>query len=158
LRYATQEKAPHNGLRPLFTSFIHAYKSSLTSDDMVPATDVPEGAIWYKTLLSTSSCTASSDFYSGKPAGWDAAADQLNYAILVPYGGSGTVIGCNGALQPLQAGLNFGSFAVGTGKQSLKVLDGNGVAVAYADGKYCVSSACPEGFYNYNRKSAGSWP
>lgn len=60
LRYATQAGADHTGLQPLFTAFINAYKSGGDATSMRPPGSDPVGAIWYKTIMQSTSCPGDS--------------------------------------------------------------------------------------------------
>ncbi|KAF2802300.1 uncharacterized protein BDZ99DRAFT_527667 [Mytilinidion resinicola] len=128
--------------------------------------DGPEGhyigSIWdeqsdYKQTLSTSYCPNENyGFYDTKIAGYSSGADQVNYAISVPSSSTGLKVRYNsGTTQNLKPGLNYGSFPISTGGQTLEVIDGSSKVIVGGTGTYCVSGNCPEGFYNYNPQMVG---
>ena len=117
------------------------------------------GALWYKTILQSSSCPANQNAlvanYSLKPDGFDTGTDQLNYAVVLESGTTGYSLQAysNGiALTPvnLNAGLNYGAFTgVQAGYQRMELLQ-DGTVVLAATGGRCISAGCPDCIYNMN--------
>lgn len=114
------------------------------------------GAIWYKTILQTSTCASAT-----KPAGFEHGTDSLNWALVLPAsakGWSGVAYSDNIQIGKwdLKAGLNYAAAAgLRAGIARLEVRDGAGAVVRVAAGGRCVSSGCPEGIYNMNPQVVG---
>jgi hypothetical protein len=122
------------------------------------------GALWYKTILSTSVCpTFTSNLYSNpgvpdyqnKPDGMSSAFDNLNWAVVLPSDGMIIRVLSNGVEIDRvtgKQGLNFGaSSGVQPGPQRLELWDaGSSGVVLAATGGRCVSAGCPDCVYNMN--------
>ncbi|TVY25040.1 Mutanase [Lachnellula hyalina] len=151
--YATQRGASHTGIQPLLTQFISAFKNSETS---FPASTNPVGAIWYKTILQSTTCPDNSlgGFYSA-PSGASVGTDTINWAVVLPTNGATYSIQfvSNGAVAATvagKAGFQYGSVALSANQQFMKVVDSAGT-VQYSTGLgRCVSATCWDDIYNYN--------
>ncbi|TVY88433.1 Mutanase [Lachnellula willkommii] len=152
--YATQRGASHTGIQPLLTQFINAFKTSQTS---FPASTNPFGAIWYKTILQSTTCPDNSlgGFYSA-PSGASVGSDTINWAVVLPTNGTDYSIQfvSNGAVAgttvPGKAGYQYGSVNLSANQQFMKIVDAAGT-VQYSTGLgRCVSATCWDDIYNYN--------
>ncbi|GME58339.1 glucan endo-alpha-glucosidase agn1 [Neofusicoccum parvum] len=142
-RYATQSLAPHSGWQALISSFATAFRNNASSAaDMRPVGDAAAtGALWYKTLLQTTTCPleGSGGVYA-KPDGWANGKDVLNWAVVAPDGADGWTArllsgGDEVGSEALVAGLNYGSVeGLKAGFQRLEVLDADGQTVGVAAG------------------------
>lgn len=114
------------------------------------------GAMWYKTILQSSTCSGAS-----QPDGWSTGTDSISWAIVLSSGSSGMQVRAtsNGVVistVKVNPGLNFGSpTGVQAGAQTLELLDSTGKVVMTANGGLCVSSGCPDGMYNMNYQVVG---
>jgi len=155
LKYANSHWS-HAGWQPLITSFIGALKAGLPASGMIPPIGkIAVGAMWYKTILSTSVCpNEGSSNYTKKPDGWETATDSLNWAVVLPNDPQGMQIRTitNGRMDYFQGkqGLNYGTVSVEAGDQRLELLDWAGNVLLVASGGRCVSSSCPDCIYNMN--------
>ena len=144
---------PHTAWQPLVKSFISAYKNGGSMAPPSGATAI--GAMWYKTILQSASCSGA------QPNGWSTGMDALHWAVVLPSGSSGMKVRAtsNGKVLStvsVNPGLNFGSATtVQAGSQLLEVLNSAGSVVMSATGGECISSGCPQGFYNMNFQVAG---
>ena len=158
--YATELHASHAGWQPLIASFITAFKARGSASSMTPPGSAPVvGAIWYKTILQTSTCPNNAP----KPAGFEQGTDSINWALVLTsssaaQGWSAVAYSDNTQIGQwnLKPGLNY---AAATGLRAgiarLEVRDGSGNVVKVAAGGRCVSSGCPEGIYNMNPQVVG---
>ncbi|KAI1638380.1 glycoside hydrolase family 71 protein [Biscogniauxia mediterranea] len=160
LQYGDSAANPHAAWQPLVSSFIAAFKAGAPdAGGMVPpGGGAFAGAMWYRPV--TKSCTGD------VPRGSGAALDAVNYAIVLPAGGSSsdgmkvrvTSGGRVLATLPAQAGLNYGSVpGMVAGAQKVELLGPGGggddddvVVVAAASSVVDVSDAPTDGFCNYN--------
>ncbi|KAL6716890.1 hypothetical protein ACLMJK_004802 [Lecanora helva] len=156
--YENQASWPHSAWQPLVTSFIKAWKASVTSSSMVPPSNTQAvGALWYKTITSESTCPNNPP----TPQGWTTATDSLNWAIVLASGQTGMkarAISNGKVLQEagLYPGLNYGSPpGVQAGAQMLEVVDSSGKVVFSVTGGKCISTGCPDGIYNMNYQVVG---
>lgn len=114
------------------------------------------GAMWYKTILQSSTCSGAT-----QPDGWSTGTDSISWAIVLSSGSSGMKVRAtsNGVVistVDVNPGLNFGSpTGVKAGAQMLELLDSAGKVVMTSTGGQCVSSGCPEGMYNMNYQVVG---
>jgi len=160
LKYANSQWS-HTGWQPLITSFIGALKAGLSASEMIPPPGkIAVGAIWYKTILSTSNCpNEGSNKYTEKPEGWETASDSLNWAVVLPNDPRGMQIRTitNGRMDyiPGRPGLNYGTVPIEAGFQRLELLDQAGNVLLAASGGRCVSSGCPDCIYNMNYQVVG---
>ena len=70
--YANQDDWSHSGWQPRLASFITAFKPGLPASSMdVPNGEVAVGALWYKTVLQSTTCPVTENQdeqqYSVKP-------------------------------------------------------------------------------------------
>ncbi|KAH6658686.1 glycoside hydrolase [Truncatella angustata] len=157
--YANDATTPHTGWQSLFKSFITAYKAGVAATGMRPpsGTDVV-GSMWYRTILTTASCSGDS---MGKPSGSGAARDAVNWAVVVNDGVSDVTaqVWSNGQLiwkSALSTGLNyFSTPGMSTGIQYIEVVD-SGFNVLYsAQGTVEVVAQIESGgVCNYNYQVA----
>ena len=154
-KYSGQDTNPHQAWQPIITSFINAFKSGGTASTMVPPSDTPVGAMWYKGILQSATCPES------KPSGFDTGTDAINWAVVLPAGSSGMQIRATSNGNELatvdgKPGLNMGApGGVQAGEQRLEVLDAGGNVVLVATNGRCVSSGCPDGVYDFNYQVVG---
>lgn len=158
--YATEKHASHTGWQPLIASFIAAFKARGSASSMNPPGSPPVvGAIWYKTILQTSTCANNAP----KPAGFEEGTDSLNWAMVLPassaaQGWSAVAYSENTQIGKwdLKAGLNYGAAAgLRAGRTILEVRDGAANLIKVVAGGRCVSSDCPDGIYNMNPQVVG---
>ncbi len=127
---------------------------------MAPPAGTPAvGALWYKTILQSSTCPTSANVlvanYSLPPDGFNTGTDQLNWAVVIEPGATGYSLNAysNGielGAVDLVPGLNYGAFSgVQAGWQQL-FLWNNGALVLSATTGRCVSAGCPDCVYNMN--------
>ncbi|KAH8705699.1 glycoside hydrolase [Talaromyces proteolyticus] len=147
----------HTGWQKIITPFITAYKSGATDPSNITTADGnPVGVMWYRTLLTTSSCSSDS---LGKPSGWNDAQDAINYAVVLPSSGSYTinVYSNNSVIGSFkgQAGLNGGTVtglvAASADSQRVEVVDdanGSKVVISAAGTKDVLADT--SGLCNYN--------
>lgn len=88
--YASQRGAAHTGIQPLLTEFIDAFLNLETS---FPPSANPVGAIWYKTILQSTTCPDNDlgGFYS-PPNGSAVGLDNINWAVVLPSNGASYTI------------------------------------------------------------------
>ena len=159
LLYANSDSS-HAGWQPLISSFITAFKKSLGPKSMLPPNGaVVAGAMWYNSILTTSTCPSeASGGYFVKPDGFETARDWLNYAIVLSPGTEGATLRAysNGQLLRGTAslspgGLIYGAFeGVSAGFQRMEVVGSDGTILAVAAGGRCISDGCPDCIYNLN--------
>lgn len=155
-RYANDD-APHKAIQPILSSFITAFKSGASSQEMAPPGNArAAGSLWFKPILANTSCPQDNDLHSGKPDGYEVAVDVSSWAVVVSdNGGNMTLHGFSDGEEigsaDLVAGLNFGNFsAMREGPQCMEVRSEHGGLVAVAKGGRNVTSDCPDGIYNLN--------
>jgi glucan endo-1,3-alpha-glucosidase len=148
----------HSGWQQVFTPFIKAYKAGATDiSGITPLSGSAEGAMWYRPLLTSASCSNSISNYQE-------AQDAINYAVILPSDASGYSIKLysnNNLLQTISgnAGLNGGmvlglqSGAAST--QKLEVVDSSGAVVASATGTKDVVGQSPNATCNWNYEVVG---
>lgn len=157
MAYANDDDFPHTGWQSLFKSFIAAYKAGVDASGMRPPSGTDAiGSLWYRTILTTASCSSDT---LGKPSGSGAAKDAVNWAIVVNDGVSavkaqvysgGTQI-YSGALS---TGLNyFSTPGMKTGIQYLEVVDASFNIMYSAQGTVDVAAEAGE-VCNYNYQVA----
>jgi glucan endo-1,3-alpha-glucosidase len=121
-----------------------------------PANTLAVGALWYKTILQSASCSN-----VAKPQGFDTGTDSLDWAVIIAPGSSGMQVrtisnGVTLQTAAVSPGLNWGSpTGVKAGVQTLEVLDASGKVVMSATQGKCVSAGCPDGVYNMNYQVLG---
>ncbi|KAL1966115.1 hypothetical protein VTN77DRAFT_4863 [Rasamsonia byssochlamydoides] len=118
----------HTGWQQVLPSFISAYKSGVTDVSKLapPSGKAAVGVMWYRTLLTTASCSSDS---LGKPSGWQNAQDAINFAVILDNKSSYTINVYSNNKQigsfPASAGLN-GQTVLGLqagGGQRVEVVD-----------------------------------
>lgn len=148
----------HTGWQQVITPFIKAYKAGATDvKQIAPISGSAEGAMWYRTLLTSASC-------SNSIANYEEAQDAINYAVILPLDASGysiKVYSNNNLLQTVSAtaGLNGGmilGLQTGTAAtQRLEVVDASGSVVASAAGTKDVLGQSPNATCNWNYEVVG---
>lgn len=157
--YANDDQTPHTGWQSLFQSFITAYKAGVTAAGMRPPSGIDIiGSIWYRTILTTASCSTDS---MGKPSGSGAAKDAVNWAIVVNDDVSDVTaqVWSGGHLiwkSALSAGLNyFSTPGMQTGIQYIEVVDSSFNILYSAQGTVEVVAEISSGdVCNYNYQVA----
>ena len=139
----------HTGWQKLVSTFITAYKSGASS---LSSTSVV-GSLWYRTLLTSASCSSSIQNYQS-------AQDTVNYAVVLPAAGYKINVYSNGQSIGSFAGnkgLNYGSvagLAVGSG-QKLEIVDSTGKVVNTATGTKAVAAQSSNSVCNWNYEVVG---
>lgn len=158
LAYGNSGTYTHVGWQPLVQSFISAYKAGVSAASMVPpAGKQAVGAMWYRGIMTSASCASDPQ---GKPPGWQAARDAVNYAIVLPASASGMKVRLSSGGKTLTTvsavpGLNYGSIPYMTvGAQKIELLNSAGVTVMNASSVVDVA-AQSTGVCNYNYLVAG---
>ncbi|KAJ5797947.1 uncharacterized protein N7503_007243 [Penicillium pulvis] len=144
----------HKGWLQIITPFIKAYKAGATSISQIsPPSTSPVGTLWYRTLLTSASCSSSISNYQS-------ALDTVNFAVILPAAGYTIKVYSNSNLIgtfPGQKGLNYNSvrgLAVGSG-QMIEVLDSSNNVVASATGTKNVLAQSPNAACNWNYEVVG---
>ena len=149
----------HTGWQQVITPFIKAYKAGVTDvSGITPTSGSPEGAMWYRTLLTTASCSSTISNYQE-------AQDAINYAVILPAGASGYSIKVysNGQLletvaaQPgLNGGMVLGLQAGSASTQKIEVVNSSGSVVSSATGTKDVLTESNNGsLCNWNYEVVG---
>jgi glucan endo-1,3-alpha-glucosidase len=144
----------HKGWLEIITPFITAYKSGATDvSQILPPSDVPVGSLWYRTLLTTASCSSTISNYQS-------ALDAVNFAVLLPSDGYTINVYSNSELIGSYAGvtgLNYNSvpgLQVGSG-QYIQVVDSASNVVASATGTKSVAAESTASVCNWNFEVVG---
>ncbi|KAJ5137789.1 hypothetical protein N7526_004022 [Penicillium atrosanguineum] len=144
----------HKGWLQIITPFIKAYKAGATSlSQITPPSTKPVGSLWYRTLLTSASCSSSI-------ANYQSARDAVNFAVILPSTGYTIKVYSNNKLIGSfvgQKGLNYNSvlgLAVGGG-QMLQVVDSSNNIVASATGTKNVLSQSTNATCNWNYEVVG---
>ncbi|KAL6837268.1 glycoside hydrolase family 71 protein [Trichoderma camerunense] len=144
----------HTGWQQLVTPFIKAYKSGATSGSQIlPPGSTPVGSLWYRTLLTSASCSPSIQNYQQ-------GQDTINYAVLLPSNGYTIKVYSNNKQIGSFAGstgLNYGAvpgLSVGSG-QFIQVVNSAGSVVASATGTKQVSAQSSNATCNWNYEVVG---
>lgn len=141
--YGSSDDWPHFAWQPLIKSFISAYKGNgqFAPVDGASAT----GAMWYRTVLKTASCT--------KPSGWESALDSVNYAIVFNGDVSGKTIKVTSNGQVLsevaaKPGLNYAAVeGMRLGGQKVEIVkNGQVISTAVSTADVDNNSGC---YFNY---------
>ncbi|EED14793.1 glucan endo-1,3-alpha-glucosidase agn1 precursor, putative [Talaromyces stipitatus ATCC 10500] len=147
----------HTGWQKVIKPFITAFKNGATEvSSMVSESGNPEGAIWYRTLLTSASCSSTITNYQQ-------ARDAINFAVILPSSSSpytievysnnqliGTFSGVEGLNYESVPGLQAG------GGQYIQVLDSTGDIVASANGtKNVLSEGSDSSMCNWNYEVVG---
>jgi glucan endo-1,3-alpha-glucosidase len=144
----------HKGWLEVITPFIKAYKVGATSiSDIATPSGSPVGAFWYRTLLTSASCSSSI-------ANYQSARDTVNFAVILPSTGYTIELYSNNNLIGSfagQKGLNYNSvlgLAAGGG-QMIQIVDGANNVVASATGTKNVLTQSPNATSNWNYEVVG---
>ncbi|QGA19616.1 hypothetical protein EYB26_007305 [Talaromyces marneffei] len=148
----------HTGWQQVISPFITAYKNGASHLSEITASS-NVGVIWYRTLLTTSSC---SDDPIGLPTAHEDAQDAINYAIILPYSGSNytinvysnnNLIGTAAGVTGLNGGSVLGLAAGRANTQRVDVVevgsDGTTTTIVAATGAKDVMAET-SGICNYN--------
>lgn len=144
----------HKGWLQVITPFIQAYKAGATDiSQITPPAGAPVGALWYRALLTTASCSSTISNYQS-------ALDAVNFAVILPSAGYTINVYSNSQLIgsfPGVAGLNYNSvpgLQVGSG-QYIQVLDNGNNVVATATGTKSVAAESTSSVCNWNYEVVG---
>lgn len=144
----------HKGWLQIITPFIQAYKAGATSLSQIsPPSTKPVGTIWYRTLLTSASCSSSISNHQS-------ALDTVNFAVILPSTGYKINVYSNSNLIGTfasQKGLNYNSvpgLAAGSG-QKIEVLDSSNNVVASATGTKSVLAESSNSICNWNYEVVG---
>jgi glucan endo-1,3-alpha-glucosidase len=144
----------HKGWLEVITPFIKAYKAGATSiSQIAPPSGKPVGALWYRTLLKSASCSSSIVNYQS-------AQDAVNFAVILPSTGYTIKVYSNSKLLGSFAGvkgLNYNSvlgLAVGAG-QMIQIVDASNQVVSSATGTKNVLAESPNDTCNWNYEVVG---
>ncbi|KAF3391246.1 Glucan endo-1,3-alpha-glucosidase agn1 [Penicillium rolfsii] len=144
----------HKGWLQIITPFIEAYKAGATSiSEISPPSTKPVGTLWYRTLLTSASCSSSI-------ANYQSALNTVNFAVILPSDGYKINIYSNSNLIGTfsgQKGLNYNSvpgLAAGSG-QKIEVLDSSNNVVASATGTKNVLAESSSAVCNWNYEVVG---
>jgi glucan endo-1,3-alpha-glucosidase len=148
----------HSGWQQVLKPFIAAYKSGATDASSIsPISGSTEGAMWYRTLLTSARCSSTITNYQQ-------AVDAINFAIILPESASGYSINIysnENLLQtvPGQPGLNGGSIpgmqAGPANTQKIEITDSSGTVVASAIGTKDVLPESTSAVCNWNYEVVG---
>lgn len=144
----------HKGWLQIITPFIKAYKAGATSisDIAAPGTE-PVGTLWYRTLLTSASCSSSIDNH-------ESGRDTMNFAVILPADGYKIKVYSNDKLIGTfdgQKGLNYNSvlgLTAGSG-QRLEVVDTSDKVVTSATGTKDVEAESSTDICNWNYEVVG---
>lgn len=149
----------HSGWQKVIKPFIAAYKNGATDVSSITTSESggnPEGAIWYRTLLTSASCSSTITNY-------EQGQDAINFAVILPSSSSpytievysnnqliGTFSGVQGLNYESVPGLQAG------GGQYIRVLDSTGNIVASANGtKDVLGESSNASVCNWNYEVVG---
>jgi hypothetical protein len=144
----------HTGWQQLITPFITAYRSGATSVSQIkPPGSAPVGSMWYRTLMTSASCSSTiQNYQQGK--------DVINFAVVLPSAGYTVNVYSNsvriGSFAGV-AGLNYNAvpgLRVGGG-QRLEIVDGSGSVVSSAAGTKNVAAQSANSVCNWNYEVVG---
>lgn len=143
----------HTGWQQIITPFITAYKNN-ASDISQITSSTPVGTLWYRTLLTSASCSDTIENYKS-------AVDAVNFAVILPsssytievYSNSQLIGSFDGV-----AGLNYNAvpgLQAGSG-QSIQILDSTGAVVSSANGtKDVLAESSNSTLCNWNYEVVG---
>lgn len=147
----------HRRWQQVIKPFITAYKNGATDVGQITTqSGAPEGAMWYRPLLTSASCTSTITNYQQ-------AEDAINFAVILPAADTAYTIevysndNLIGSFSGLQ-GLNYESVpGLQAGwAQSIRVLDGGGTVVKTANGtKDVLSESANASLCNWNYEVVG---
>jgi glucan endo-1,3-alpha-glucosidase len=146
----------HTGWQQVITPFISAYKAGATDvSQITPPGSTPVGTMWYRTLMTSASCSSSITNYQE-------AQDAINFAVILPADASGYSINVYSNNQQIGsfagvAGLNSQmvlGLQVG-GNQYIQVVDRSNNVVASATGTKDVQAQSSNSTCNWNYEVVG---
>jgi glucan endo-1,3-alpha-glucosidase len=143
----------HTGWQQVIKPFITAFKNNATDISQIkPDGDSPVGALWYRPLLTSASCSSSiTNYQQGQ--------DAVNFAVVLPSDGYTIEVYSNSQLLGSfsgVAGLNYQSVPglQAGGGQSISVLKDSSV-VASANGTKDVLTQSANSTCNWNYEVVG---
>lgn len=143
----------HKGWQQVIKPFITAFKNNATKISQIkPGRSKPVGALWYRPLLTSASCSSSiTNYQQGQ--------DAVNFAVILPSDGYTIEVYSNSKLIGSfsgVAGLNYNSVPglQAGGGQSISVLQGSSV-VASANGTKDVLTQSNNATCNWNYEVVG---
>ncbi|KAM0513208.1 hypothetical protein ACHAPE_008056 [Trichoderma viride] len=145
----------HTGWQQLVSPFIKAYKggTATSGSQILPPGSAPVGSLWYRTLLTSASCSSTID-------NSEQAQDTVNFAVLLPSSGyTIKVYSNNGLIGNFTgtAGLNYRAvpgLSVGGG-QFIQIMNSAGSVVASATGTKQVTAQSSNATCNWNYEVVG---
>ncbi|EEA23262.1 hypothetical protein TMatcc_002120 [Talaromyces marneffei ATCC 18224] len=147
----------HTGWQQVIKPFITAYKNGATEvGQMESQSGGPEGAVWYRTLLTSASCASTITNYQQ-------AKDAVNFAVILPASDTPYTIEVYSNHNLIRSfsgvqGLNYESVPglQAGGGQYIRVLGGGGNVVAVANGtKDVLSESADASVCNWNYEVVG---
>ncbi|KAL2845119.1 glycosyl hydrolase family 71-domain-containing protein [Aspergillus pseudodeflectus] len=146
----------HRAWLQVLTPFMEAYRNGATDIGQIrPPGNTPVGALWYRTLLTSASCSSAITNH-------EQAQDAINYAVILPADASGY------SLDVISDGQVIGSYPAGPGlnyrmvlglragqNQQLVVRDPAGAIVSRASGTKAVQAQSSSAVCNWNYEVAG---
>ncbi|PNY26291.1 Glucan endo-1,3-alpha-glucosidase [Tolypocladium capitatum] len=140
----------HTGWQQIISPFIKAYRDDGATDiSMIrPPGSTPVGTLWYRTQMTSATCTDAQFQNHGQ------AVDAVNFAVILPAAGYTIRVYSNNALIGTYAasvGLYYQSVPglQPGGGQRIEVYDGNNNMVSSATGTKSVASGSPQCNWNY---------
>jgi glucan endo-1,3-alpha-glucosidase len=145
----------HTGWQQLVSPFIKAYKSGTATSisQILPPGSAPVGSLWYRTLLTSASCSSTIDNN-------EQAQNTVNFAVLLPSSGYTIQVYSNNGLignYTGTAGLNYRAvpgLSVGGG-QFIQIVNSAGSVVASATGTKQVTAQSSNATCNWNYEVVG---
>lgn len=149
----------HKGWLQVISPFIAAYKAGATDVSKISAGSAISGAIWYRTLLTSASCSSGIQNYQE-------AQDAINFAVIFPrenaaaytitVHSNGQQIGSFAGKPGLNWQTVLGLQAGSANSQVVQVVDGSGNIVASAAGtKDVLSQSSDSSLCNWNYEVVG---
>ncbi|KND88090.1 Glucan endo-1,3-alpha-glucosidase agn1 [Tolypocladium ophioglossoides CBS 100239] len=145
----------HKGWQQLVKPFMDAYRNGATdSSKIMPPSSSPVGTLWYRTLLTSASC-------SSTVSNHEQGQDAINYGVILPSSGYTINVYSNGKQLgsfPGKAGLNYQSvLGLQTGgDQRIDILDSSNNKVATATGtKNVLAQSLDSTLCNWNYEVVG---
>ncbi|KAL2845295.1 glycoside hydrolase [Aspergillus pseudoustus] len=148
----------HKAWLQVLTPFMHAYRAGATSISQIqPPAQAPVGAMWYRTLLTSASC-------SSAIANHEQAQDAINFAVILPTGAAAGY-----TIEVVSNGQTLGSYPGNPGlnyrmvlglragqEQRIVVRDSSGRIVSSAVGtKPVLTQSSSTTLCNWNYEVAG---
>jgi glucan endo-1,3-alpha-glucosidase len=144
----------HKGWLQVLTPFIKAFKAGVRDISQIsPPGSAPVGTFWYRTLLTSASCSSSIQNYQQ-------GQDAINFAIILPSTGYTIKVFSSNQLIgsfPGQPGLNYNSVLglQAGGGQFVQVIDALNKVIASATGTKNVLTQSPNATCNWNYEVVG---